>query len=309
MNYEAILNKNHTDIFSQLKYGFENKVTELEKFMWKDKKAKQKNHFIYSMHDKQKIDTLLKVDTKELIKTSIPHSFAIQTTFTLQSPYFSRDEDEFYIINNPCLKEKVFKVPMVRGSSWKGALLNGAREIINESADNAKKVANLKSYFRVFGVGDESFRDIVDKVDDNAFKLFFMLSGMAINVNDDVKNIFQKYQKDKAGKGRAIFYPTYFDKLSLEIINPHNRKTKAGTNPIHYEVVPKDTQGELQIVYIPFDGIMENKATIKQEEAKDDLEFLKQCINTALSNGIGAKTKLGWGKGTINEIKEFWSEK
>lgn len=307
MNYEAILNKSE-DTFSILKYGFEHKVDELEKFMWTDKKAKQKNHVIYSLHDKQKIEDILKIDVQELIKTSIPYSFAIQTSFTLESPYFSRDDDEFYIINNPCLKEKVFKVPMVRGSGWKGALLNGAREIINESADNAKKVANLKSYFRVFGVGDESFRDIVDKVDDNAFKLFFMLSGMAINVNDDVKNIFQKYQKDKAGKGRAIFYPTYFDKYSIELINPHNRQTKAGTNPIHYEVVPKGTKGELQIVYIPFDGVMKSNATIEQE-AKEDLEFLKLCIDKALTNGIGAKTKLGWGKGKSSEIKEFWSER
>lgn len=70
----------------------------------------------------------------------------------------------------------------------------------------------------------------------------------------------------------------------------------------------QSTKGELQIVYIPFDGVMKSNATIEQE-AKEDLEFLKLCIDKALSNGIGAKTKLGWGKGKSSEIKEFWSER
>ena len=136
-----------------------------------------------------------------------------------------------------------------------------------------------------------------------------MLNGLAVNVNNDVKDIFKKYKKSKAQKGRAIFYPIYFNKLSLEIINPHNRKTKAGTNPIHYEVVPKGSSSQLQIVYIPFDIVTENNEVIKNE-ADEDLKFLKACIQKALDNGIGAKTKLGWGKADINgNIKEFWSER
>ncbi len=301
MNYETILNKNHTDTFSILKYGFEHKVDELEKFMWTYKKDTPKNK-TYSIGDKQKIETLLKVDTKELIKTSIPYSFAIQTTFTLQTPYYSSDDDELYIINNPCLKEKVFKVPMMRGSSWKGALLNAGREIAKED------IQKLSNYFRIFGVGNEAFRGLMEKFTPIEMKLFLLLEGIAISTTDELESIFAKYKKSKAQKGRAIFYPTYFDKYSIELINPHNRKTKAGTNPIHYEVVPKGTKGELQIVYIPFDGVMESNATIEQE-AKEDLEFLKLCIDKALSNGIGAKTKLGWGKGKISEIKEFWSER
>lgn len=301
MKYEAILNKNHKDTFSKLKYGFENKDTSLTNFKDSIKTTKE-----YRLGDKQKLENLLKVDTKELIKTSIPNSFALQTTFTLQAPYYSSDDDEFYIINNPCLKEKVFKVPMMRGSSLKGALLNSARDIIQEQKE--KQIENLESYFRIFGVGDESFREIVDKVDDNSFKFFFMLGGLTIDVNDDVKKIFEKYKKSKAQKGRAIFYPTYFDKLSLELINPHNRKTKEGKHPIHYEVIPKGSNAQLQIVYIPFDAVLETNKII-EKEAKTDLEFLKNCINKALNNGIGGKTKLGWGKGQDIKTECFWSDK
>jgi len=246
MNYEAI-NQNHYDTFSKLKYGFENKIKELEKFMWKNKKKKIKNQTIYSFGDKKKLDKL-KIDNLETYtKSLIPNSFALQIEFTLKTPYYSSDEDDFYIINNPCIKEKVFKVPMVRGSSWKGVLLNSARDIINSEKDTGKNVDKLNSYFR----------NVIDNIDDDkCLKIFFMLNGLAIDVNSGIKNILKKYrekkyEKNPAQKGRAVFYPTYFDKLSLELINPHNRKTKAGTNPIHYEVVPKGTKGELQIIYIP----------------------------------------------------------
>jgi len=305
MNYESINQQySNNDIFFKLKYGLKNKTKELEKFMWINKKVKQEHNRSYQIEE---IHNLLKKDTINLIKNHIPNTFAIKTKFKLTAPYYSSEDDDFYIISNPCIKEHVFKVPMIRGSSWKGALLNGAREIIKE--DNSNQIENLKSYFRIFGVGDDSFRNIVDKVKDNDFKLFFMISGLAIDVNSNVKNIFEQYKKSKAQKGRAIFYPTYFDKLSLELINPHNRKTKAGTNPIHYEVVPKGSEGDLQIVYIPFDGVTKSNNEI-EEEAKQDLEFLQKCIKRVAKNGIGAKTKLGWGRFELNnEIEPVWSEK
>ncbi len=283
---------------------YKNKNFKCNKFLKNKLNFGQKNkkNFDNRVVNKNKIENLLNID----ITSHIPNTFAIKTQFKLTAPYYSSEDDDFYIISNPCIKEHVFKVPMVRGSSWKGALLNGAREIIKE--DNHNQIENLKNYFRIFGVGDDSFRNIVDKVDDNDFKLFFMISGLAIDVNSDVKNIFEQYKKSKAQKGRAIFYPTYFDKLSLELINPHNRKTKAGTNPIHYEVVPKGSEGNLQIVYIPFDGITKSNDEIKKE-AKQDLEFLQKCIKRVAKNGIGAKTKLGWGRFEVVNNDSIWSER
>lgn len=49
-------------------------------------------------------------------------SFLIDLTFTLAKPYLSRDDNNFYIIDNPVVREKVFRWPMVRPSSWKGSL-------------------------------------------------------------------------------------------------------------------------------------------------------------------------------------------
>ena len=310
MTYETVIHykKNFRDYkkyaFNDLKYGFneEEKNKNLSRFKNQIKSKK--------IYDKlPTIPDFLEVNIQNLIKTSIPNSFGIEVKIKLTSPYYSSDDDDFYIVQNPCLKEKVFKVPMVRGNGWKGALLDSAREIINKEQNNTQKIEYLKSYFRVFGVGDDIFRKVVEKIDDNSLKLFFMLSGLAINVNSDIKKIFEQYKERKAQKGRAIFYPTYFEKLSLELINPHNRKTKAGTNPIHYEVVPKESRAELKIVYIPFDGINQKNDDIKKE-AKQDLEFLAKCIKKVSQNGIGAKTKLGWGRFEMDgEIDSFWSER
>lgn len=50
------------------------------------------------------------------------HSAFLQFQFSLASPYISRDDEIFHINDNPVRKDKVFKVPMVAGTSWKGNL-------------------------------------------------------------------------------------------------------------------------------------------------------------------------------------------
>jgi len=50
------------------------------------------------------------------------YSFVIQFTFTLAQPYISRDEQDFYIIDNPVRKDKIFGLPYVASTSWKGSL-------------------------------------------------------------------------------------------------------------------------------------------------------------------------------------------
>lgn len=51
-----------------------------------------------------------------------PYSFFLQFIFTLAKPYLSRDDKPFYIIDNPIARDKVFQLPLVRPTSWKGSL-------------------------------------------------------------------------------------------------------------------------------------------------------------------------------------------
>ena len=291
--------------YVKLKFGYvKNKTKELEKF----KRFIQNINKRYVIGDCKEITQIsgIYTDCKKLRKhiEKLPkYSFAIWSKIKLKAPYFSKDDDEFYIIQNPILKETNFKVPMVRGSSIKGALLHSAIDILNEEVN----IENLKSFFRIFGVGNDTFRAIFKKegIDKNQLQLFLAFE-IGINPDKNLEEAFEKYKQSKAQKGRAIFYPIFFDKLSLEVINPHDRKTKAGTKPIYYEVVPKDSESTLQIIYIPFDAILEDDKKI-QKEAKQDLEFLTKCIERLSKNGLGAKTKLGWGRFTY-DIKTEWSK-
>ncbi|MEO1783993.1 RAMP superfamily CRISPR-associated protein [Thermodesulfobium sp. 4217-1] len=276
---------------------------------------------------------------KKFIKKLPIYSFIIRAEFKLKQPYFSKDDDEYYIIQNSCLKDKAFKVPMIRGSGWKGALAGSFKELINEKDNLDGKREIINSYLRIFGAGSENIKGIEEYLKENSsdieqFKekiLEFMLFELGMKIDKDLideikskksyeelKNILcekisEKHQKDNKNlpiefqthKGRAIFYPTYFDKLSLEVINPHDRRKRAGTQPIFYEVVPKETKGILQIIYVPFDAVLKADNEIK-DEAKKDLENLMSAIERVSENGIGAKTKLGWGTFEIIDNEKYY---
>jgi CRISPR-associated protein Cmr2 len=51
-----------------------------------------------------------------------PFSFMFSIPFKLNKPYISKDEENFYLIDNPVRKEKLFGNPMIASTSWKGAL-------------------------------------------------------------------------------------------------------------------------------------------------------------------------------------------
>ncbi|MDI3541068.1 MAG: CRISPR-associated protein Cmr2, partial [Thermosediminibacterales bacterium] len=61
-----------------------------------------------------------------------------------------------------------------------------------------------------------------------------------------------------------------------------------------------------QLVYIPYDSVMMARKEVKQQ-MKDDCKLLKELIRAVLEqNGIGAKTKLGWGTAQITQgLKSF----
>ena len=341
INNEELIWKENEQKFLNLKYGNLYKRSKiLNKF-------KGKEHFEYKSFviddDKNDFETVKQIsgiyenlqDLQNYINKLPQYSFAIWFKFILNSIYFSKDDDEFYIIQNPILKENNFKVPMVRGSSWKGALAHAFREVINEKSDIEEGQRLIESFLRIFGAGSEIIKKLEEylKSKSKSLKEFkenfvdFVLFELGMEIDEDLiqkinqaknykdisdmltEKIWDKYKNSRRNlpiefqthKGRAIFYPTYFDRLSLEIINPHDRRKRAGTNPIHYEVVPKGTEGIFQLIYIPFDGILKSEQELR-EEVKEDLRNLVKAIDILQEKGIGSKTKLEWGRFRILEI-------
>lgn len=50
------------------------------------------------------------------------YSFIIQFKFYLKTPFLSRGNQDFYMIDNPVLTDKTFRVPYIAPSIWKGCL-------------------------------------------------------------------------------------------------------------------------------------------------------------------------------------------
>lgn len=336
--FPFILNEN------QVKKGYKNVKVKNFPLEWLKKNFLKDSFEIQSqIIQKAKIYSNLYEDFRELeklINQHVPYSFGIWVKFELKQPYFSKDDEEFYLIQNPVLKEKVFKVPMIRGSGWKGAIAGAGKKIIEELYENGENKngkdiwSYIFSYLKIFGTGNEDFRKLVYLIEkwkkgkkQKELKeklLWYLLFELGVplkpeDIEKSLEEILEKYFDSnfaslfdskgefnyyEAKKGRAIFYPTYFDRLSLEVINPHSRKRRAGINPIHYEVVPKGTEGILQIIYVPFDGILKRSEDLKKEVEKD-LEFLCKCIERVADLGVGAKTKLSWGTFEIKDKKIF----
>ncbi|PWH19140.1 MAG: hypothetical protein DDG59_04020 [Anaerolineae bacterium] len=182
--------------------------------------------------------------------SSLPFaSWFLQFTFTLDSPYISKDDNPFYIIDNPIMRDKVFRLPMVRSTAWKGNL-----------------------YSALWQMGH-------DKQDD-----------------EQMQRLFGEIRGQESGRaGRLYFYPTFFTQTALEIVNPHDRARKVGTNPILFECVPAGAKGTFSLLYVPFDLIGKDEAEIRQQ-AIADLQLVAEAVKEMmLTCGFSAKRTSGYG--------------
>lgn len=177
------------------------------------------------------------------------YSSALRIPFQLEKPYISRDDVDFYLLDSPLRKEKIFKVPMVASTSWKGALRAA-----------------------LWQLGYEEDNDVI------------------------IRLLGNPRESDEGQASRLYFYPTFFDKIGLEVINPHSRETGVGERgPILMECVPRETTGILQILYVPF-GRPDQNERERRAEVAGDLEILAEGVHAMLTTyGFGAKTSSGFG--------------
>lgn len=184
---------------------------------------------------------------------------ALDIAFTLQSPWYSRDDRIFHVLDNPLRKDRVFGVPFMAAASWKGMLRWSCRM-------HAGLVSHLEK-----GKSFEQWRD-----------------------PDWIIHLFgnPKGEQDDFLQGALVFYPTWFDKIGFEVINPHDRERRAGTQPIVYEVVPAETQARLRLLYAPSPGV--------KNPIEPWMSSLIESIESLLTRyGISAKRTAGWGTAQI----------
>ena len=96
--------------------------------------------------------------------------------------------------------------------------------------------------------------------------------------------------------GRLMFYPTFFNLIDVEVINPHSRKTKAGTHPIYLECVPAGATGAFSLLSVPFDSIGRKDTDEIRAEAQRDLLLVAEATGAMmLTYGFSAKRTSGYG--------------
>jgi len=254
------------------------------------------------------------------LESSIPeYSCLIKITFTLKKPYLSKDDDDFYIIDNPIVKDKVFKLPMVRATTWKGALRFAALKVFEkELAEGIINESNWRErralIVRLFGNEKDKISEYLNKIIADSLK----------KNKDDVKKEFDKYllelghvSKDVPSRsGRLFFYPTFFDRISLEVLTPLSRETKTPVRgPIYFEVVPErvdkePTKGVFKLLYYSFDLVAKGEFNKIKEEMMVDLEFLSEAIYKMFYEiGFSAKKTSGFGIAEAIDVKVLCGER
>ncbi len=245
----------------------------------------------------------------------------IQIKFKLKKPYLSKDDDDFYIIDNPIVKDKVFKFPMVRATTWKGALRFAAIKVfedwIYEKLNKSKldKETVFKERARIvmlFGNEKDSQKDYLGKLCLLAIEGKLSAGEKLKEKIDKINKEFEKWLIDEkiiskeipSRSGRLFFYPTFFDEISLDIITPLSRDTKTPIRgPIYFEIVPKGAEGVFRMLYYPFDLIAKGRLDEIENEMKEDMEFLAKTIRKMLCEiGFSAKKTSGYGVAEIVDV-------
>ncbi len=228
-------------------------------------------------------------------------SWFLQLEFTLAKPWISKDDDPFYVAEsvNPVRKDKVFRVPLMSAASWKGLLRWTAMHVrLALKKDRLKPEDFARERFRqAMLFGDEKGEE-----PGQAKHFAAYLDGL----NQDAALPYRKLVKEHFGlsaeakemphhSGRLTFYPTFFDLIDVEVINPHSRKTRAGTNPIYLECVPAGAKGIFSLLYMPCDLIGKPESEVKTQ-AKEDLRLVAEGVSAMmLTYGFSAKRTSGFG--------------
>lgn len=261
---------------------------------------------------------------------SLPrYCFALEIRLELARPYLSRDDDAFYIIDNPVRKDKVFKVPFVAPTSWKGGLRAVATWGLVDAfagllpdeplTDEKEREALLLKLWEararrvmLFGNEKQSEANFLNRW--LAQRLFPERSGKSEEesrklLEEQAKQLgkaFEMYLKEnhyraekvKGRQGRLFCFPTFFNRIGLEIINPHDRERRVGKNPILFESVPTEATGTFRLLYVPYDfpsEVTPNIATL-QAQMQTELPLVAKTVRDLLTvYGFGAKTSSGFG--------------
>ena len=120
--------------------------------------------------------------------------------------------------------------------------------------------------------------------------------------DEQITRIFgnERQNNESFRQGRLHFFPSFFDRVDYEIINPHNRQTRTGTNPILIECIPANETSNFSLLYVPFDLVGKESVETKKQML-EDLKLVVEGLEAMFTvYGFGAKTSSGYGIASNN---------
>ncbi len=225
-----------------------------------------------------------------------PLSGYFKINFILKKPFISKDDNLFYFLENPVMKEWNFQVPMVQASSWKGnfrwmGIKLLAKKIYEKnSLSKEEKFNHRLSLIKLFGDENDADKNYLDGI----FK--------DKKLEEDYQIFLQAKTFDStlSYRGRLNFYPTFFDDIDYDVLTPHDRETRTPKpGPIFIEIVPEGTKGTLHFLYHPFDILYFKGRELSKEdydEIMNDIRLIKEITSDLLCEyGFSAKKSSGYG--------------
>jgi len=252
----------------------------------------------------------------DIMTDALPNgSWVIKFQIELEKQFLSKDDVPFYIIDNPVRKDIVFGVPFTSAASWKGNLRWAMmKKSIEVYKDEPEKFAEMRFRHTLLFGSEEGFEveprgwtDYLDRLCLDAKKLYRdKLVKLFGNGESETKNVHIE--------GMLHFYPTFWDRIDLMVINPHDREAKVGRNPIYFEVVPADAKGMFRLLYVPYYWLTCDEKELKKRVLEDLCEvviglkamMLEYGFSAKKTDGFG-KTKASWDKSTSQvDVKSFF---
>jgi CRISPR-associated protein Cmr2 len=201
-------------------------------------------------------------------------SASVSLRFRLLTPLLTRDDDPFYLFDNPVRKDHIFGVPFLAAASVKGL----ASDAFQRGFPNEAPWVELGK--------DDQARTLRYRADQPRARRLF---GLASDDNE----------KQHSESGRIGFQPVWFSNVQYLVMNPTNTdNTGIGTQPIQFEAVaPFDEKGKpvealVRLTYFNPAGAKESD----EATARADLACLVATLAAWWpAMGLGAKRLAGYG--------------
>ncbi|MGI9212219.1 MAG: RAMP superfamily CRISPR-associated protein, partial [Methylococcaceae bacterium] len=212
------------------------------------------------------------LDTLINIKALPLGSATLSLRFKLLSPLLTKDDDPFYLFDNPVRRDHVFGVPYLSAASIKGLSADAYQRAFTGSAplsgdDDAARTRQFRlndpHARRLFGIADDGVQD-----------------GLTSQA------------------GRLHFSPVWFNAVQYLVMNPMDDEKGVGTLPIHFEAIApvtadgKPVEAQLNLFYF-------NPAGAEESDMKAVRGDLARWLASVASwwpvLGLGAKRLAGYG--------------